>query len=116
MLLIHPNKSGETMHVLGATQFLVTLAISAASTFLVSRILFLLLRRQAMGIRKVAVVNGASFVICYVLLVIWCSTSAKIYWFAGHVAFAPQALLYIYDLLHWSDEDVEADDVAEFDS
>jgi hypothetical protein len=107
---------GNIMHVLGATQFLVTLAICVASTFLVSRVLFLLLRQQAMGIHKVAVVNGASFVICYVLLVIWCSTSAKIYWFAGHVAFAPQALLYIYDLLHWSDEDVEADEARELDS
>ena len=104
------------MHVLGATDFLVSLAISVASTFLVSRVLFLLMRARVMGIRKVAVVNGTSFVICYILLVIWCSTSAKIYWFAGHVAFAPQTLLYIYDLLHWSDEDVEADEAAELDS
>src|SRR5687767_7493752 len=99
------------MHALSATQFLVTLAISLPSTVLVSRFLYLLLRHQALGIRKVAIVNGASFTICYVLLVIWCSTPSQIYWFAGHVVFAPQALLYIYDVLHWTDEE---SDVEEF--
>ena len=103
------------MHVLGATDFLVTLAISLATTLLVSRVLFFMMRRQAIGIRKVAIVNGASFVICYILLVIWCSTVGKIYWFAGHVVFAPQALLYIYDLIHWDDEESEAE-LPELDS
>ena len=103
------------MHVLGATDFLVTLAISLATTLLVSRVLFFMMRRQSIGIRKVALVNGASFAICYILLVIWCSTVGKIYWFAGHVVFAPQALLYIYDLIHWDDEESEAE-LPELDS
>ena len=104
------------MHVLGATEFLVTLGISLASTVLVSRFLYLLLRRQALGIGKVAIVNGASFAICYALLVIWCSTPSKIYWFAGHVVFAPQALLYIYDLLHWTDEESNVEEFLDTDS
>jgi hypothetical protein len=29
---------------------------------------------------------------------------------------APQTLLYIYDLLHWTDEESEADQVQELDS
>ena len=98
------------MHTVDSTQFLVTLVISLASTTLVSRFLFLLLRRRAIGIRKVAIVNGASFAICYILLVIWCSTASKIYWFAGHVVFAPQVLFYFYDLLHWTDEESEVEE------
>lgn len=104
------------MHVLGATEFLVTLAISMATTFLVSRMLFFLLRRKAIGIRKVGIVNGASFAISYMLIVIWCSTAGKIYWFAGHVAFAPQVLLFVYDVLHWTEEESESDRVSELDS
>jgi len=104
------------MHVLGATEFLVTLAISLATTFLISRVLFFMMRRQAIGIRKVAIVNGVSFAISYILIVIWCSTAGKIYWFAGHVAFAPQVLLFVYDVLHWTEEDSEADQSPELDS
>jgi hypothetical protein len=104
------------MHVLGATEFLVTLAISLATTFLVSRALFLMMRRQAIGIRKVAIVNIASFAVSYILIVIWCSTAGKIYWFAGHVAFAPQVLLFVYDVLHWTEEDSEAEHYSEFDN
>ena len=103
------------MHVLGAPQFLVTLAISVAATVLVSRVLFFLVGRQS-DIRKVAIVHCASFVICYILLVIWCSTASKIYWFAGHVVFAPQALLYIYDLLHWTDEESEVEEFPDLNS
>ena len=102
------------MHTLGATQFLVTLGISLAITFLVSRLLFFLLRRRAIGIGKVAIANCASFVICYVLLVFLCSTPTQTYWFAGHVAFAPQALLFMYDLLHWTGE--ESDGEPELDA
>lgn len=103
------------MHVLSAPQFLVTLTISIVTTALVSRVLFLLLRRWTVGIRKVAIVNCASFAICYLLLVIWCSTPAGIYWFAGHVAFAPQALFFIYDILHWNDEESSVDSEFEAD-
>lgn len=101
------------MHTVDSTQFVVTLAISLASTILVSRFLFLILRRRAIGIRKVAIADGASFAICYTLLVIWCSTATKIYWFAGHVVFAPHVLLYIYDLLHWTDEESETAEEAQ---
>lgn len=104
------------MHVLGATEFLVTLAISLATTFLISRVLFFMMRRQAIGIRKVAIVNGISFAISYILIVIWCSTAGKIYWFAGHVAFAPQVILFVYDVLYWTEEDSEADQYPEVDS
>ena len=99
------------MHNLVATQFLATLALSIVTTFLVSRVLFLLLRSRNLGMRKVAIVHSASFIISYALFVLWCSTPARIYWFAGHIAFAPQALLFIFDILHWTEE--EESDVAD---
>jgi hypothetical protein len=102
------------MHVLSASQFLTTLVLSIITTALVSRVLLLMLGKWQVGIGKIAVVNGASFVISYILFVIWCSTPATIYWFAGHVAFAPQVGFFVYDILHWTDDeslDVEPDEI-----
>ena len=76
------------MHPLSSAQFVVTFALSITTTTLVSRFIYLVLRRWPLGIEKVAIANGASFVICWILFVVWCSTVAKIYWMAGHVAFA----------------------------
>jgi len=104
------------MHVLSATDFLVTLAISLATTTLVSRVLYFLIRRRTLGIPKVAIVNCVSFVISYILIVMWCSTPDRIYWFAGHVAFAPQFLLFIYDVLHWTEEEDAFKQHSEIDS
>jgi hypothetical protein len=103
------------MHNLVAAQFLATLALSIVTTFLVSRVLYLLLRSRKLGMRKVAIVHAASFVIAYALFVYWCSTPDKIYWTAGHIAFAPQALLFIFDVLHWSDEESDLADQQESD-
>ena len=104
------------MHPLSSAQFLVTFALSVTATTLVSRFIYLLLRTSRLQIEKVAVANGASFVLCWVLFVIWCSTSAKIYWMAGHVAFAPQAGWFIYDILRYDDEVPEEDHDAEPES
>ena len=104
------------MHPLSSAQFLVTFALSVTATTLVSRFIYLLLRTSRLQIEKVAVANGASFVLCWVLFVIWCSTSAKIYWMAGHVAFAPQAAWFIYDILRYDEEVPEEDHDAEPES
>ena len=104
------------MHVLSATQFFVTLGLSVLTTTLVSRALFLILRNWHVGIQKVAIANCVSFVICYLLFVLWCSTPSRIYWLAGHVTFAPQALWFLYDILHWSGDVNGTEQEEELDS
>lgn len=104
------------MHALTATQFLTTLSLSIVTTLLVSRVILLSLRARSMGMRKVAIANCASFAISYALFVVWCSTPERIYWSAGHVAFAPQALLFMYDILTWSGDESAIDDQQESDS
>src|ERR1051325_9362646 len=89
------------MHPLSSAQFLVTLALSITATTLVSRFIYLLLKRWPFGIERVAIANGASLVLCWILFDIWCSTATTIYWFAGHVAFAPQAAWFIFDVLRY---------------
>ena len=104
------------MHNLAGAQFLATLGVAILTTFLLSRTIFLLLRSRKLGMRKVAIAHCASFVIAYGLFVLWFSTPAKTYWSAGHIAFAPQALLFIFDILHWSEDEEELSDQQEADS
>jgi hypothetical protein len=105
----------SAMHPLSSAQFVVTFALSVTTTTLVSRFIYLVLRRWPIGIEKVAIANGASFAVCWILFVIWCSTGAKIYWMAGHVAFAPQAAWFIYDVLRYDGDGVDEEDQAEMD-
>src|SRR5262245_51646143 len=92
------------MHVVDTMQFFVTLAISILSTTLISRILLLLLRDREFGFEKLATVHGTSLALCWILFVLWCSSPGHIYWLAGHVAFAPQALLFMFDVLRSTDD------------
>ena len=94
------------MHVVDTTQFFVTLAISVLSTTLISRILLQLMRNREFGFEKLATVHGTSLSLCWVLFVLWCSSPGHIYWLAGHVAFAPQAVLFMFDVLR-STEDAD---------
>ena len=95
------------MHIVDTTQFFVTLAVSVLSTTLVSRILLLLLRDWEFGFKKLATVHGTSLALCWTLFVLWCSSPGNIYWLAGHVAFAPQAVLFMFDVLR-STEDADS--------
>ena len=104
------------MHIVDTTQFFVTLAISILSTTLVSRILLLLLRNREFGFEKLATVHGTSLALCWTLFVLWCSSPGHIYWLAGHVAFAPQAILFMFDVLRSTDDASDAADMEAVDT
>jgi hypothetical protein len=99
------------MHVVDTTQFFVTLAISVLSTTLISRILLLLMRNREFGFEKLATVHGTSLALCWVLFVLWCSSPGHIYWLAGHVAFAPQAILFMFDVLRSTEDEGSAEEI-----
>ena len=99
------------MHIVDTTQFFVTLAVSILSTTLVSRILLLLLRNREFGFEKLATVHGTSLALCWTLFVLWCSSPGHIYWLAGHVAFAPQAILFMFDVLRSTEDAGGAEDL-----
>ena len=104
------------MHIVDTTQFFVTLAVSILSTTLVSRILLLLLRNREFGFEKLATVHGTSLALCWTLFVLWCSSPGHIYWLAGHVAFAPQAILFMFDVLRSTDDASDAADMEAADT
>ena len=104
------------MHIVDTTQFFVTLAISIFSTTLVSRILLLLLKNREFGFEKLATVHGTSLALCWTLFVLWCSSPGHIYWLAGHVAFAPQAILFMFDVLRSTDDASDAADMEAVDT
>jgi len=104
------------MHIVDTTQFFVTLAVSILSTTLVSRILLLLLRNREFGFEKLATVHGTSLALCWTLFVLWCSSPGHIYWLAGHVAFAPQAILFMFDVLRSTDDASDAADMEAVDT
>ena len=98
------------MHNVDLTRFLVTFALSILATTLVSRTLLLLLRDARLGIRRVAIANCASAVLCWLMFDLWCSTPERFYWFAGHVTFVPQTLWFMWDILHWDEEVASSDE------
>ena len=104
------------MHIVDTTPFFVTLAVSILSTTLVSRILLLLLRNREFGFEKLATVHGTSLALCWTLFVLWCSSPGHIYWLAGHVAFAPQAILFMFDVLRSTDDASDAADMEAADT
>jgi|RhiMethySRZTD1v2_1073278.scaffolds.fasta_scaffold449567_2 hypothetical protein len=104
------------MHIVDTTQFFVTLAVSILSTTLVSRILLLLLRNREFGFEKLATVHGTSLALCWTLFVLWCSSPGHIYWLAGHVAFAPQAIWFMFDVLRSTDDASDAADMEAVDT
>lgn len=87
------------MHPLASGAFFTTLFVSVALTTLISRILLMAIGRRGFSLDRLPAVHGASLAISWAFFVLWCSTPEKIYWFAGHVAFAPQALWFFYDVL-----------------
>ena len=106
------------MHVVNGMDFFVTLLLCITLTTLMSRIGLMLIRRSGFTFGKLTAVHGISLAVSWLLFVIWCSTETEIYWFAGHVAFPPQALWFIWDILHSQDytsEEEEADE-AGFDA
>lgn len=88
------------MHTVETMGFLVTFALCITLTTLMSRIGMMLVRRRGFTFGRLTAVHAISLTISWVLFVIWCSTQDKIYWFAGHVAFPPQTLWFIYDVLY----------------
>ncbi|RST29442.1 hypothetical protein HMF7854_00305 [Sphingomonas ginkgonis] len=97
------------MHVLAASEFWPTLALAAGAAFLASRGVLRLLRGRGLGLREVPIAHGASFLLCYALLVAWRSGAGEIHWFAGHIAFIPQVILFVLDLLRWRDGEEEGE-------
>ena len=75
------------------------LAIAAAASGLVSRLLFIVLADAKGGFGKTFGIHLWSFCLSGMLFVIWCSTPDSTNWFAAHKVFMPVVGWFIYDCL-----------------